>query len=185
MNLLYVEDDPEARQFICRSLEGHGFSVDVAEDARAGFRLASDRAYDLFLLDVLLPDESGFELLRRIRARGIESAVIFLTAQGEVTSRVAGLELGADDYLSKPFAFAELLARIRAVMRRRVRSPGGGVMRLADLELDPSARRVTRAGRVIPLTPKEFELLEFLLENRETASGATDSSRTTTRSTYT
>lgn len=166
MKLLYVEDDPEAREFVRRALGDSGISVDVAEDCESGLALAGERAYDLLLLDVSLPDESGFELLRRIRRRDVDSPVIFLTAQSEVSRRVEGLELGADDYVSKPFAFAELLARIRAVMRRKLQQPSNGVLRAGDLELDLTARRVVRAGREITLTPKEFALLEFLLENQ-------------------
>jgi two-component system OmpR family response regulator len=165
MNLLYVEDDPEAREFVRGALVGSGISVDVAEDGRSGFACVADRTYDLLLLDVSLPDESGFDLLRRIRALGVDSAVIFLTAQSEVARRVEGLELGADDYVSKPFAFAELLARIRAVMRRRLQQPDDGVLSVGDLEIDLNVRRVVRAGREIPLTPKEFALLEYLVEN--------------------
>lgn len=166
VNILYVEDDPEARQFVRLALTDSGISVDVAEDGRTGFALASEHFYDLLLLDVLLPDESGFDLLRRIRTRGIESAVIFLTAQGEVTNRIRGLDLGADDYLSKPFAFAELLARIRAVTRRRQRPPNDGVLRAGNLELNLTDRRAVRAGRDIALTPKEFALIKYLLENQ-------------------
>lgn len=166
MHLLYVEDDPEAREFVRRALAKSGVSVDVAEDGRAGLSLAGQRPYDLLLLDVSLPDGSGFELLRRIRERGIDSPVIFLTAQSEVARRVEGLELGADDYVSKPFAFAELLARIRAVMRRRLRQPNDGVLAAGDLEMDLVARRVFRAGQEIALTPKEFALLAYLLENQ-------------------
>lgn len=166
MNLLYVEDDPEARDFVRRALANSGITVDVAEDGESGLALAGERAYDLLLLDVSLPGESGFELLGRLRARGIDSPVIFLTAQSEVARRIEGLELGADDYVSKPFAFAELLARIRAVMRRRLHQPSNGILRAGDLEIDLTTRRVVRAGREITLTPKEFALLEYLLENQ-------------------
>jgi two-component system OmpR family response regulator len=165
MKILYVEDDPVAREYIHKGLREHGFVVDVASDGKTGFERAVGGAYDLLLLDVMLPERDGFDLLRELRNVGIETPALFLSARGEVTDRVKGLNLGADDYLPKPFAFAELLARIRAIARRRLNEPGSGRLTLADLELDVQRHTVHRAGKAIELTPKEFTLLEYLLRN--------------------
>ena len=165
MRILYVEDDPEAREFVHKALAQHGYVVDLAKDGAAGLELATGEGYDLLVLDVMLPDFSGFELLRRLRAQGIETPALFLTAQGDVSHRIEGLNLGADDYLAKPFAFAELLARIRAIGRRSLDRPPAERMELADLVVDVKAHRVERAGRRVDLTPKEFNLLTYLVQN--------------------
>jgi len=165
MKILYVEDDPVAREFIDKGLREHGFVVDVAADGAAGLDRARSGAYDLLLLDVMLPERDGFELLRELRGLGDQTPALFLSARGEVGDRVKGLNLGADDYLPKPFAFAELLARIRAIARRRLNEPASGRLSLADLELDVQRHFVQRAGKPIELTPKEFTLLEYLLRN--------------------
>jgi DNA-binding response OmpR family regulator len=165
VKILYVEDDPEAQGFVSRALRESGFVVDTAGDGDAGLALASAGAYDVLILDVKLPGMSGFELLRRLRRAGVGVPVLFLTAQGEVGSRIEGLELGADDYLAKPFALAELLARIRAVARRQQRQAKDGVVRVADLVVDVERHHVERGGRRIQLTPKEFQLLEYLALN--------------------
>jgi DNA-binding response OmpR family regulator len=165
MKILYVEDDPIAREYIEKGLREHGFVVDAAADGQTGLERARGGHYDLLLLDVMLPERDGFDLLRELRSEGIETPVLFLSARGEVGDRVKGLNLGADDYLPKPFAFAELLARVRAVSRRRLGEPTSGVLRLADLELDVRRHLVERAGRRIELTPKEFMLLEYLLRH--------------------
>ena len=165
MKILYVEDDPTAREYIQRGLKERGFVVDVAADGRSGLERAHGGAYDLILLDVMLPERDGFEILRSLRAAGIETPVLFLSARGEVSDRVQGLNLGADDFLAKPFAFAELLARIRAIARRRLGEPASGRLRVADLEIDVNRHVVQRAGRPVELTPKEFILLEYLLRN--------------------
>jgi two-component system, OmpR family, copper resistance phosphate regulon response regulator CusR len=162
VKILYVEDDPEAQAFVSRALRESGFVVDTAGDGDTGFGLASAGAYDVLILDVKLPGMSGFELLRRLRRGGSTVPVLFLTAQGEVGSRIEGLELGADDYLAKPFALAELLARIRAVARRQQRQAKEGVVRVGDLLVDTERHHVERGGRRIQLTPKEFQLLEYL-----------------------
>jgi two-component system copper resistance phosphate regulon response regulator CusR len=147
MKILYVEDDPEAQAFVSRALRESGFVIDTAGDGETGFELASAGAYDVLILDVKLPGMSGFELLRRLRRAGVSVPVLFLTAQGEVADRIEGLELGADDYLAKPFALAELLARLR------------------DLVVDSERHYVERGGKRIQLTPKEFQLLEYLALN--------------------
>jgi two-component system copper resistance phosphate regulon response regulator CusR len=165
MKILYVEDDPEAQVFVSRALRESGFVIDTAGDGETGFELASGGAYDVLILDVKLPGMSGFELLRRLRRAGVNVPVLFLTAQGEVADRIEGLELGADDYLGKPFALAELLARLRAVARRHLRQAKDGVMRVGDLVVDSERHYVERGGKRIQLTPKEFQLLEYLALN--------------------
>jgi two-component system copper resistance phosphate regulon response regulator CusR len=165
MKILYVEDDPEAQAFVSRALRESGFVVDTAGDGEAGYELAAVGAYDVLILDVKLPGMSGFELLRRLRRAGVNVPVLFLTAQGDVACRIEGLELGADDYLAKPFALAELLARIRAVARRHLRQGGDGVLRVGDLVVDSERHHVERGGKRIQLTPKEFQLLEYLALN--------------------
>jgi DNA-binding response OmpR family regulator len=165
VKILYIEDDPEAREFVKKALEQHGLVIDVADCGQTGLEMALAGGYDLLILDVILPDFSGFEVLRRVRAAGVKTPTLFLTAQGEVGHRVEGLNLGGDDYLAKPFAFAELLARVRALGRRWLGHPDDGCMTVADLVLDVRAHRVERAGRRLDLTPKEFALLEYLLQN--------------------
>jgi two-component system copper resistance phosphate regulon response regulator CusR len=165
MKILCVEDDPEGREFLQKALEQNGFVADVAETGGRGLEMALGGGYDLVILDVLLPDLGGFEVLKRIREAGLELPVLCLTAQGEVSARIRGLNLGADDYLPKPFALAELLARIRAVARRRLGVPQDGRLAVADLVLDATRHRVERAERRVDLTPKEFTLLEYLMQN--------------------
>lgn len=165
VRILYVEDDPEAQAFVGRALRENGFVVDAVGDGDRGLEMAVASPYDLVLLDVALPGLDGFEVLRRMRAAGVETPVLFLTGQGRVDQRIEGLNLGADDYLAKPFAFAELLARIRALGRRLARTDADGTLRVADLVVDPERHSVERAGRRIHLTPKEFQLLEYLVRH--------------------
>jgi len=165
MKILYVEDDPEAQAFVARALRESGFVVDTAGDGVAGLELAIGGAYDVLILDVKLPGIDGFELLRRLRRSGVEVPVLFLTAHGEVSDRIQGLELGADDYLAKPFALGELLARVRALARRHLRQPKDAVLTVGDLVVDVDRHHVERAGKRIQLTPKEFQLLEYLALN--------------------
>ncbi len=165
MKILYVEDDPTAREYIQRGLTEHGYVVDVAADGREGLELAAVGDYQLVILDVGLPGLHGFDLLRELRDRGRTTPVLFLSARSEVQDRVRGLNLGADDYLPNPCAFAELLARIQAIARRRHDEPGDGVLRVADLELDLRARVARRAGRELDLTTKQFTLLEYLMRS--------------------
>jgi len=165
VKILYVEDDPTARSYIRRGLAESGFEVDVAEDGARGLELASSGAYDLLLLDVMLPERDGFQVLRSLRDEGIGTPALFLSARSEVADRIHGLNLGADDYLPKPFAFAELVARIRAIGRRASSESNDGRIEIADVVVDVARHRVTRAGEEIDLTPKEFQIFEFLARN--------------------
>jgi two-component system OmpR family response regulator len=167
MRILYVEDDPRAREYIQKGLAEHGFQADVAEDGDDGLARALAESFDLLILDVMLPGRDGLSLLKELRERGVETPVLFLSARGEASDRIRGLNLGADDYLPKPFAFAELLARIRAIARRRHGEPLDGRIAVEDLQLDTRRHTVERAGTSIDLTPKEFSLLEYLMRNAE------------------
>jgi two-component system copper resistance phosphate regulon response regulator CusR len=161
MKVLYVEDDPAARMYVDAGLARKGVAVDTASGAEAGFQRARASDYDVLIIDVTLPDGDGFELLRRLRADGVETPAVFLTAHGKVSDRLRGFGTGADDYLAKPFAMAELVARIRAIARRTQRATAE-VVRVADLEVDVTARKVSRAGRVIELPPTQYAFLEIL-----------------------
>ncbi len=161
MKLLIVEDEQKTASYLRRGLMEAGFAVDVANDGEDGLWLARTGGYELILLDVMLPGRDGWSILAEIRRDGKETPVLFLTARDAVEDRVKGLELGADDYLLKPFAFSELLARIRSILRRgQTRSPE--TIRIADLELDLTGHKAARAGRRLDLTPKEFALLSLL-----------------------
>jgi DNA-binding response OmpR family regulator len=160
-----VEDDLEAQAFVGRALRENGFVVDAASDGPRGLELALGSEYDAIILDLGLPEKDGFEVLRRLRAAGVATPVLFLSAHAEVSKRIEGLNLGADDYLAKPFAFAELLARIRAIARRQRPDGAEGRLQVADLVLDAERHAVTRAGQRVHLTPKEFQLLEHLMRN--------------------
>lgn len=165
MKILYVEDDPVAREFVERGLLARGFSVDLASDVASGSERAFSSEYDLLILDVTLPDGDGFDLLRMLRDAEVKTPTLFLSARSEVHDRIRGLDIGADDYLSKPFAFEELVSRIRAIARRRSNDPPDGRLALADLEMDTARHKVWRGGRLVELTPKQFALLEYLLRN--------------------
>ncbi len=165
MRALLVEDHKPLVRTLRQALEEEGFAVDVAGDSReAGVRVGS-ATYDVIVLDLMLPGEDGLSLLRRWRREGMQSQVLILTARGTVDDKVRGLDAGADDYLSKPFELDELMARLRALIRRahQVKDP---ILRIADLEIDTAARSVRRAGREIHLTPREFALLQFLAFHR-------------------
>jgi len=164
MKILVVEDEERVAQFIQKGLKEEGHAVDVSYDGEDGGFLAEVNDYDLILLDVMLPKKNGISVCREIRAHGVVTPVLMLTARDSVEDRVRGLDAGADDYLVKPFAFEELLARVRALLRRRADSKTP-TLQLADLELDPITRLVTRAGKPIRLTTKEYSLLEYLLRN--------------------
>jgi two-component system copper resistance phosphate regulon response regulator CusR len=166
LRILYVEDDATAREYIEKGLAEQGYRVTTASDARTGLALALESAFDLLILDVMLPDSDGFEVLRTLRDKGVDTPAIFLTARSTVSDRIRGLNLGADDYLLKPFAFAELLARISAVARRTLSEPGDGKLVCGDLEVDLRRHTVARGGQAIELTPKEFALLEYLLRHQ-------------------
>ncbi|HEY1581687.1 MAG TPA: heavy metal response regulator transcription factor [Chthoniobacterales bacterium] len=161
MHILVVEDEHKIAAFIRRGLTENGFVVDVAEDGEKGLEYALARKNDLIILDVALPKRDGWSLMTELRKAGVQTPVLFLTARDSVPDRVKGFDLGADDYLIKPFHFSELLARVRSLMRR---SPERReeVVTIGDLEVDPRKHRVTRAGNTINLTPKEFALLRFL-----------------------
>ncbi|HEV8524849.1 MAG TPA: response regulator transcription factor [Terriglobales bacterium] len=163
MRILVVEDEKKVAAFIRRGLEQEHYAVDVAADGESGAHLGESIDYDLVVLDLMLPKLSGTEVLRRLRGKKPTLPVLVLTAKGAVEDRVAGLDLGADDYLVKPFAFAELSARVRVLLRRGKRE--ATELRMADLRLDTATRRVSRARRKIELSSKEFALLEFLLRN--------------------
>lgn len=164
MRILVVEDERKVASFLQRGLEAEGYSVEVATDGDSGLARALSEPFDLLLLDVMLPGRDGMAVLRELRRESRTVPVLLLTARSATEDKVAGLDLGADDYLTKPFDFTELLARVRALLRRG--TPGTPlVLTLADLTLDPATRRVTRAGQAIELTPREFALLEFFLRN--------------------
>jgi two-component system, OmpR family, copper resistance phosphate regulon response regulator CusR len=163
MRILLAEDDARVASFIRGALVQEGFSVDLSRDGRDAFQLALDEPYDVIVLDILMPFMDGFEVLEQIRKQGCRVPVLVLSAKDGVEDRVHGLNAGADDYLVKPFSLAELTARIRALLRRR--SDVLAVTRVGDLEMDLAARRVTRGGRLLSLTPKEFSLLEYLVRN--------------------
>jgi two-component system, OmpR family, copper resistance phosphate regulon response regulator CusR len=165
MHILVVEDERKVASFIKRGLQAAHYSVDVEHDGAAGLHRLLEHGYDLLILDVMLPRLDGLSLMKEIRHRQINIPVLLLTARVTVADKVAGLDLGADDYLTKPFVFEELLARVRALLRRGASAPA--VLAAADLRLDPATREVTRGGRRIDLTPKEYALLEFLLRRRD------------------
>lgn len=164
MRLLIVEDQRKMASFLKRGLAEAGYAVDLAETAAAGECLAAENIYDLIILDVMLPDQNGFDTARHFRKDGYKGPILMLTALSSTKDKVSGLDAGADDYLIKPFAFDELLARIRALLRRQG-SDVQSELRLADLEMNLLTRKVTRDGKEIILTPKEFALLEYLLRN--------------------
>jgi two-component system, OmpR family, response regulator len=164
--LLVVEDDPTLRELLAASLRFAGFAVSTTASGAEALRIAASRPPDLVVLDVMLPDLDGFEVLRRLRQVGQDLPVLFLTARDAGEDKVRGLTAGGDDYVTKPFRLEELVARIRAILRRT----GGGareVLVAGDLELDPAARLVTRGGTEISLSPTEFTLLRFLMENAD------------------
>ena len=165
MHILIVEDETKVAQALKEGLEREGFEVTVARTGEEGYYLLDARSFDLVVLDLMLPGRSGLEILGTLRTRDRGIPVLILTARDTVQDRVVGLDAGADDYLVKPFAFPELAARIRALLRRGRAEPVSR-LRVSDLELDVSARRVTRGGRGLELTAREFELLEYLLRNR-------------------
>lgn len=166
MRILIVEDEQKAGEYLRQGLSEAGFSVDLSQDGTDGLDLALQGEYDLVVLDVMLPGLNGWQVLQSLRRRGLEMPVLFLTARDQVEDRVKGLELGADDYLVKPFSFAELLARIRTILRRGRTGTESTILKVADLELDLLRRRVTRAGKRIELTAKEFGLLELLMRRQ-------------------
>jgi len=163
MKILIVEDEPKTAAYLKKGLEENGYVADVAGDGETGAYMARQGGYELVILDVMLPGQDGWSVLRDLRQRRNPVPVLFLTARDGVPDRVHGLELGADDYLIKPFAFSELLARLRTILRRGNGSPRlDTVLRVADLEIDAERHKATRRGRPLELTPKEFLLLSLL-----------------------
>ncbi|MBV4552809.1 heavy metal response regulator transcription factor [Pseudomonas sp. SWRI102] len=166
MKLLIVEDQLKTGQYLRQGLSEAGFNADLVADGITGQQLALSGEYTLLILDVMLPGRDGWQILQAVRGAGLETPVLFLTARDAVQDRVHGLELGADDYLVKPFAFSELLARVRSLLRRGSSATQETSLQLADLRLDLIRRRVERSGRRIDLTAKEFALLEMLLRRQ-------------------
>ncbi|MGQ0810084.1 MAG: response regulator transcription factor [Nitrospiraceae bacterium] len=165
MRILLVEDDMDLAQFIRKGLKEEQYAVDFAADGEEGLQLALVNPYDLLILDIMLPKLDGLTLCRRVRAKGNATPVLLLTARNTVDDKVSGFDTGADQFLTKPFAFAELLARVRALLRRGAPQQLTQ-LKAADLELDPASHRVWRSGQEIALTNKEYALLEFLLRNK-------------------
>ena len=165
MRVLVIEDDRKVAHFIQTGLQQEGYAVDLLNDGGDAGDQAQTIDYDVVILDLMLPGRSGFQVLRDIRARKASLPVLILTAKDSLEERVAGLDAGADDYMTKPFALAELSARLRALLRRG--SPRESVLRIADLEMDTIRRKVRRGGSAIELKPKEYALLEFLMRNTD------------------
>lgn len=164
MKVLVIEDDPTVGGFVKRGLEEQRYTVDLVKDGMEGERLAATQPYDLVVLDLRLPGRAGIDVLRSLRAKGFERPVLVLTAQDAIDAKVDTLRAGADDYVTKPFAFEELLARVEA-LSRRPRAIASPVLKVADLTLDIDSHEVARGGRSIDLTPKEFLVLEYLMRH--------------------
>jgi two-component system, OmpR family, response regulator len=163
VHVLLIEDDTEAARFLVKGLQESGYTVDHAADGRDGLFRATEAQFDLVVTDRMLPHLDGLAVIELMRRKGLTTPVLVLSALGSVDDRVKGLKAGGDDYLTKPFAFAELLARIEALLRRRSSAPQATRLKVEDLEFDLLARRVTRAGHEIELTARELKLLEFLM----------------------
>jgi two-component system copper resistance phosphate regulon response regulator CusR len=166
MRILIIEDEQRVWQFLKKGFEAESISVDVATDGEMGLSMARNENCDAIILDIMLPKKDGLQVVKELRQAGITTPVLILSAQGGLDDRVAGLNLGADDYLPKPFSFTEVLARVRAIVRRASADVHSSKLTVADLELDLLSRRVERGGKEISLTTKEFELLEYLMRNR-------------------
>lgn len=167
MRILIIEDEQKLAEILLRSLRGEGFTVDVANTAEDGFHFAVDDHYDLVILDLLLPDGSGTEVLRRLRTQHHKVPVLVLTARGDLESKVENFEAGADDYLTKPFGDGELLARLRALLRRIKPAVAANTFRFGDVEVDFAHRRVTKAGRPVKFTAMEYALLQLFIAHRD------------------
>jgi len=166
MKILLVEDEQKVSAFIKKGLEEQGYAVEVAYDGLMGIKLALEYEYDVVILDVILPGRSGYEVCQDIRQFKMELPILMLTALGTMQDKIKGFDIGADDYLLKPFHFEELLARIKSLVRRRMIAPSFAMYKLADLEMDCYKKAVKRAGKEIILTSKEFTLLEVLMANK-------------------
>jgi heavy metal response regulator len=165
MRLLVVEDEKKVASFIKQGLEEEGYAVDAALDGEKGLEMALDGVHDLIILDISLPKMNGLQVLKKLRQQKVNTPVLLLTVRATIEDKVLGLDAGADDYLTKPFAFQELVARVRALMRRRAEADPA-LLQVADLILDPARRVVSRGGEKIELTAKEFALLEYFMRNR-------------------
>ena len=166
MKVLIVEDEAKTGEYLRQGLQEAGFAVALANNGTDGLHMALENEHDLLILDVMLPDLNGWQILQQLREQGRQTPVLFLSARDQVEDRIKGLELGADDYLVKPFSFAELLARVRTILRRGRSGLEATTLAVADLELDLLRRRVTRGGKRIDLTAKEFGLLELMLRRQ-------------------
>jgi heavy metal response regulator len=164
MRLLVVEDEKKVASFIKQGLEEEGYAVDVALDGEKGLEMALDRVHDLIILDISLPKRDGLQVLKKLRQQRVNIPVLLLTVRATIEDKILGLDAGADDYLTKPFAFQELVARVRALLRRRAEAEPA-LLQVADLILDPARRVVSRGGEKIELTAKEFALLEYFMRN--------------------
>lgn len=165
MRILVIEDDQEAAAYMVKGLKESGYVVDHAEEGRTGLIMAADESYDAVIVDRMLPGVDGLTIVQTMRASGNKTPALILSALGEVDDRVMGLKAGGDDYMTKPYAFAELLARLEALMRRGKSGNTETVLRVADMEMDLVSRSVKRTGKVIELQPKEFSLLEYLMRH--------------------
>ena len=166
MRVLIVEDERKVAQFLKKGFQSEAFAVDIAPDGSEGLRLAMSNTYDAIVLDVMLPKMSGLEVLEELRRQRITTPILILTARSDVEDRLKGLNSGADDYLPKPFSFSEVLARVRAIVRRTSADVRGSVLEMGDVRMDLLTRSVARGTKPITLTNKEFELLEYLLRNK-------------------
>jgi heavy metal response regulator len=164
MRLLVIEDEKKVARFVKKGLEEEGYAVDLAVDGEEGLAMVLDQVHDLIILDIALPKMDGLQVLKKLRERRVRTPVLLLTVRATIEDKVLGLDSGADDYLTKPFAFQELLARIRALLRRKAET-GPPLLQVENLVLDPARRVVTRGGERIDLTSKEFALLEYLMRN--------------------
>jgi DNA-binding response OmpR family regulator len=166
MRILIVEDNPRILAFLAKGLREEGYIVETAADGDSAFEKARTQGFDAAVVDVMIPGRSGFDLVRDLRGSGVALPVLMLTARDRTEDKVEGLDSGADDYLTKPFDFSELTARLRALLRRRV-AGAPAVLRVGDLEMDPATREVRRGSTSVELTPREFSLLEYLLRNAD------------------
>ncbi len=166
MKILLVEDEPKVAAFIKKGLEEQSYEVEQAYDGNFGLKMALQNEYDLIILDIILPHMSGLEVCRAVRKKNMQVPILMLTALGSTDDKITGLDAGADDYLTKPFEFKELLARLRALTRRAADNGSSEKLSIADLEMDMDSKMVTRAGKPINLTAREFALLHYLLRNR-------------------
>lgn len=164
MRILVVEDEKKVASFVKRGLEEENYAVDVAYDGEEGLYMAMNTPYDLLILDLMLPKKDGLAVIKDLRGKEVSTPILCLTAKDKVEDVVAGLDTGSDDYLTKPFAFAELLARVRALLRRPTQDRGAELT-FADLRLDPVTHKVWRSGKEIPMTAKEYALLEYFMRN--------------------